>query len=181
MARAESFPEPVLESIAAQAQHCLGSLSRTLKPSVDIELREAFKVFNISLAAIQDPSEKALADRVTWHRQWHVQLFQGDLPVGYALLGGEEEPVELQGVFISSLAQAVDDAIQRIDRQELPEDGNPEVDLLIAPSHHLRMLWIQRTGRPIMALETELKREEPYEAEEILSRLREIPPIVGIT
>lgn len=180
MAHAESFNRNTLEWIAAGMQGFLEGLVDYLRPGIPLEIREAFKRFDLSLEAIRDLSEKPLEERVSWPHQWHVQLFQGDRPVGYVLVRGDETPIHVQGVFLSSLAEEIDQAIQTFDTQEVPEDGNPEVNLLVAPSHQLHMLWIRRPDRQIMALESDLKREEPYEEEQILTLLREIPPIVGL-
>lgn len=180
MARAESLTQNTLERIAGEMQRFLEGLSDYLRPGIPLEIREAFKRFELDLQEIRDPSEKPLMERARWLHQWHVQLFQGNQPVGYVLVRGDETPVQVQGVFLASLAKEIDDAIQVLDSQEVPEDGNPEVNLLVAPSHQLHMLWIRRPDRQIVALETNLKREQPYDEEQILTRLRGIPPIVGL-
>jgi hypothetical protein len=180
VAHAESFDQKTQERVSEGMQRFLEGLIGYLRPGIPLEIREAFKRFDLSLRAIRDLSEKPFEERVGWLHQWHVQLFQGDEPVGYVLVGGNETPDHVQGVFLSSLAEEVDKAIKTLDSQEVPGDGNPEVNLLVAPSHQLHMLWIRRPDRQIIALETDLKQEQPYDEEQILTRLREIPPIVGL-
>jgi hypothetical protein len=180
VAHAENLDQNTLERITAGMQRFLGGLIGYLRPGVPLEIREAFKRFDLSLQAINDPSDKTLEERVHWLRQWHVQLFQGDEPVGYVLVRGDKTPVRVQGVFLASLAKEIDEAIQTLDAEEAPGDGSSEVDLLVAPSHQLHMLWIRRPERQIVALETDLKQEQPYAEEQILTLLRQRPPIVGL-
>lgn len=180
MAHAESFDEDTLKRISDGMQRFLQGLIQYLQPGIPLEIREAFKRFDLRLEAIRDPSQTPLAERVRWLHQWHLQLFQGNQPVGYVLVRGDQTPSQVQGVFLASLAKEIDDAIRTLDAEETPGDGNPEVNLLVAPSHRLHMLWVRRPERQIVALETDLKREQPYEEEQILARLRETPPIVGL-
>lgn len=180
MAHAYSLSAETLRNISSEMQEFFEGLTDYLRPGVPLEIREAFKRFDLGLQAIHDLSGTPLAERVRWLHQWHIQLYQGDEPVGYVLVRGDETPDHVEGVFLSSLAQEIDEAIQRLDTQEVPGDGNPEVNLLVAPSHQLHMLWVRRSNLQIMALETELKRVEPYEEEQILTLLREKPPIVGL-
>jgi hypothetical protein len=180
MARAEHLTREQLEAIAAGMAGFLPGVADALQPEVPLELREAFKVFDLSLDAIRDTTDKPFAERTTWSRRWHVQIFQGENPVGYVLVGGNDAPTEVLGVFVSSLAQAVDTAAQRIDAEAPEEDDGWQVGLVVAPSHHTHLLWIQRHDHRLVALDDDVERTLAFSGEEILDRLRSTPPIVGL-
>jgi hypothetical protein len=180
MAHAIQLSREVLTRLAAAMPGFLEGLGGSLQPGISLQLRETFKVFLLDLEAIRDPAQKPFAERATWARQWHLQLFQGERPVGYVLAAGDDAaPSTVEAVFLADLATAIDHAVQRIDAEE-PGGEDPEVCLLFAPSHHLHMLWIRRAERQIVALATELERDELYSEEEILAHLRAIPPIAGL-
>jgi hypothetical protein len=179
MARAEHLTREQLEAIAAGMAGFLPGVADALQPEIPLELREAFKVFDLNLDAIRDTTDRPFAERATWSRRWHVQIFQGEDPVGYVLVGGNDAPTEVLGVFVSSLAQEVDTAAQTIDAEAPQEDDGSQVGLVVAPSHHAHMLWIQRQDHGFVAL-GEVERHLPFSGEEILDRLRSTPPILGL-
>lgn len=180
MARAEHLTREQLETIAAGMAGFLPGVADALQPEVPLELREAFKVFDLSLDAIRDTTDKPFAERTTWSRRWHVQLFQGENPVGYVLVAGNDTPAEVLGVFVSSLAQDIDTAAQEIDADSPQEDDGWQVGLVIAPSHHVHVLWLQRHEHRLIGLDDDVEGTFRVSGEEILNRLRSTPPIVGL-
>ena len=115
--------------------------ARSLAPAA----RGAAKKSGAKKSGAGGPTLRSLA-RATG--RWHHQLKIGGRATAFARTSGsrlELDRVTLRGLFVSPLAQKIDDAIKWIDEHESEAGGgarDPVVRLLVVPSRHLHAFWL---------------------------------------
>ena len=138
--RPESL-QRLIQQIGEQLRHVA---SPDLLNAGPIELRESFEVWALGLDALGHGahSKRQIRQLARPVDRWHHQLAFGGRAAAFARsssspLTGEHQ---LEELFISPLAQAIDEAIGWLDENAMAED---HVRLLTVPACHLHVFWLE--------------------------------------
>ena len=160
MAVTKTLPTDVLNSIAKQIGDRIGPIDgirqfRTLDgqplPDQGLSVGESFEVWKFIPDALEEITDGNfdITKLVRRAGVWHHQLRLENQAVGFARskpLGPDPASWSVRDIFVSDLAQAVDEAIAYIDDHGLPD--NVEVRLISMPRQQLEAFWFVSEGSP---------------------------------
>lgn len=153
-----TLPTDVLNSIAEQIggrlqpidgkRQFFRSDGREL-PDQGLSVGESFEVWKFIPDALEEIADGNLDITKLVRRAglWHHQLRQENEALAFARsrpLGSDAASWSVRDIFVSDLAQAVDDAIAYVDEQNLPDDV--EVRLISMPRQQLEAFWFVSEG-----------------------------------
>jgi hypothetical protein len=154
MTHTEVVPDYELERIAQQlagpAAALLGTDESTFgfEPAVrrdELAIAESFPIWLLKEDALARHAT-TLSATAEATPMWHHQIKVGEQAVAYAeSVRSDDGGYEFRALFPDDeLAQAVDRAIDHVDRVDMP--GDPEVRLLTAPAFRLTAFWLVGDG-----------------------------------
>lgn len=187
MANFRSLPDSVLNEITKQVGVGLANLNPvpTLGAGTDIKLFETVDVWILSADVLLQQTQD-LTQLAKPTGRWHHQIKLNDQFTSYArsiTAGPDASDWSVVGVFESSTAAKIDDAITWIDANI---SGNYTVHLLTVPAYSIDSFWlIDNADQKIVIISAPneysiLKPQQAYSSEQFLDALRSLPIIQGL-
>ena len=176
MARFESVPKAVLQSVAGQIGQKLVNLNLLeptppgAEPVATAETAESFAVWMMGKDALADPSidlRRLAKPTGTWHHQIRkvTQPPPGSsAPANVSSpafarstpFGPEAVDWSVIGVFANEFAETIDRGIRWLEGNDHLFEGNPIVRLLVLPAFYTHAFWLINEGRESQVLPIEL-------------------------